>query len=164
MKLEIVEHCFGQYVNVDGIDVCDTDDIYSKEELLEKRLLLIDELKDNILSINPNIYIEIANTLSSLDSFDNNVDESSSNICEQCGNWNSSQVYERKQALINMMEADEEFGLYDATSDAVNRQGEISEGDMPSIIDYEGPTKHDESEIEYVEWDHKKQSWEKSNK
>lgn len=31
------------------------------------------ELKDNILSINPSIYIEIANTLSSLDSFDNNV-------------------------------------------------------------------------------------------
>jgi hypothetical protein len=97
MKIEIINHCFGEYIKVDGVDVCDMDDIESKEDLYEKRMLLIQELSDNILSIHPGVFIEIANTLSSLDSFEHDGEESSSDVCNQCGNWNSSEVYNKKQ-------------------------------------------------------------------
>lgn len=76
-------------------------------------------------------------------------------FCDKC---------KQMEHIIDIMKSDEQLGLYDDIIDVVNRQGEISEGDMPSIIDFTGPTKHTESEIEYVEWDHKKQSWEKSKK
>ena len=60
--------------------------------------------------------------------------------------------------IIDIMRSDDDI------IDVVNRQGKIAEGDMHSIIDFTGPTKHAESEIEYVEWDHKKQLWKKSKK
>jgi len=120
MKIEIIEHCFGQYVNVDGIDVCDRDDVYLKQDVQDKRLLLIEELKANMDDVHTGVWIHIAENL--IDFFDKNVDESSSDVCEQCGNWNSNQVYERKQALIDIMEADEKLGLY---NDIVDEKGNI---------------------------------------
>jgi hypothetical protein len=90
--------------------------------------------------------------------------------CDKC---------KQKNNIIEIMKDDESLGLYDekakcycghttycecgpdATSDAVNRQGKISEGDLPSIIDFEGPTKLNRSEIQYVKWNKKKQLWEK---
>jgi len=96
MKLEIIEHCFGQYVRVNGVDVCDMDNIYPKEELLEKRMLLIKELTNSNLFVHPSIWIDIANSLSGLDSFEYNEEESNSDVCDQCGNWNSTNVYDKK--------------------------------------------------------------------
>ncbi len=96
MKLEIIEHCFGQYVRVNGVDVCDMDNVYSKEELLEKRMLLIKELTNSNLFVHPSIWIDIANSLSGLDSFEYNEEESNSDVCDQCGNWNSTNVYDKK--------------------------------------------------------------------
>ncbi len=97
MKLEIINHCFGEYVRVDNVDVCDMDDVYSKEEIAEKRMLLIEELKANMDVLHPGIWIEVAQALSHLESFENDENESDSDTCEQCGNWNSHDVYNKKQ-------------------------------------------------------------------
>lgn len=117
MKLEIIEHCFGTSIEVDGINVCDMDNIHKEEELLEKRLLLIEELKANISYIHPGIFIEIANALSTLDCFEEDTEDGYSDTCEQCGGWNSKSTYYKttgdKDAIINIMETDEELGLYD---------------------------------------------------
>jgi hypothetical protein len=145
MKLEIVEHCFGQYVRVNGVDVCDMDNVYPKEELFEKRMLLIKELTDSNLFVHPSIWIDIANSLSGLDSFEYNDEESSSDVCDQCGNWNSTNVYDKKQIidkeqqkqhLIDMMKADEELGLYDEPKQVLTEEDIWSKEDIDAVTDY----------------------------
>lgn len=95
MKIEIVEHCFGSYVTVDGINLCEEEYVdkdlqrYHRGAILAELIKNIDKITgydwkqivEILINDNPNYLIDKEN--------------SSHDTCEQCGNWNSNVIYNK---------------------------------------------------------------------
>jgi hypothetical protein len=94
MKIEIGEHCFGSYVIVDGVDICD-EEFADKDTQRSLRGALLLEILRNSDNINNYYWKEIADmAVNNNTRYEVNAEESSHDTCEQCGNWNSNTVYE----------------------------------------------------------------------
>ena len=60
-------------------------------------------------------------------------------LCDKC---------KQKEIIIDIMKEDEKLGLYDDIVDVLNRQGKISEGTKPIILDEELRDYYDQMEKE----------------
>ena len=96
MKIQIGEHCFGSYVSVDDTNLCN-DEYVDLDLQREGRIKILAELNKNIENIPGSYWKELAE-MAILNNKDFEVDEEESfhDTCEQCGNWNSNLVYNKK--------------------------------------------------------------------
>jgi hypothetical protein len=103
MRIEIIEHCFGPDVRIDGESLSTYrgyDNTCTPEE--EER---ISSLKDQMLQelsaikgkIDMREWREIANIITNVrgSKFELDEENSSSDSCDQCGNWNSTETYNK---------------------------------------------------------------------
>ena len=95
MKVELFEHCFGSGANVDGVDVAETDkELFDPESQKEARRKIISELTKNMDNIPAYYWTELAEmAVRDNPEFELNEEENYNEVCEQCGNWNSTTVY-----------------------------------------------------------------------
>ena len=97
MKIVISEHCFGNDVYVDGVDLTEAEEgLFDPQKQKDYRgaiLLEIMQNMDNIQAYYWNDLVRMA--VENNPRYQLNTEESSSDVCEQCGNWNSSTVYNK---------------------------------------------------------------------
>lgn len=94
MKIEISEHCFGSYASVDGINLCE-DEYVDKDLQKDYRGAILLELMKNMDNIQSYYWKELAEmVVENNPRYEINEEETSHDTCEQCGNWNSTLVYE----------------------------------------------------------------------
>jgi hypothetical protein len=98
MKIVLSDHCFGSDAYVDDIDLSESEEgLFDPKTQKDARKKILSQLSENIDSI-PNYYWkELAEMVihSNLE-FERDEEGSSSDTCEQCGNWNTYTVYINK--------------------------------------------------------------------
>jgi hypothetical protein len=97
-SIEIVEHCFGSDVRIDGksLEINELNE-NNPQEVIELRKILINELFEIFEKIsNTDLrYIgEIITTIS--DKYEISEEESNESSCDQCGNWNYYSKFVKK--------------------------------------------------------------------
>jgi hypothetical protein len=98
-SIEIVDHCFGSDVVIDGISIdIDPENNNNIEEILKLRKELFNELfeiSDKISNYDLKYIAEVVARYS--DKFEYSEEESDNRSpCDQCGNWNYSEKYIKK--------------------------------------------------------------------
>ena len=97
MKIVISEHCFGNDVYVDGVDLTEAEEgLFDPKKQKDARRKLLTELGKNIDNIPAYYWNDLVRmAVENNPRYQLNTEESSSDVCEQCGNWNSSTVYNK---------------------------------------------------------------------
>jgi len=94
MKIEIIEHCFGPDVRINDESLFKHEyDNRTDDEIFQLRKILIDELVNNLNSLDMRELSEIAEMVVQTSGFEIDEENSSSDDCEQCGNYNYTHVY-----------------------------------------------------------------------
>jgi hypothetical protein len=85
-KIELGEGCYGPFIRINNVQI---DDNY------ELKKSIIDELLLNIDKLDMGDYVNITKILVEKCNYSFNNEQSTSDICEQCGNYNYSEIYEK---------------------------------------------------------------------
>lgn len=95
--IEYGEHCYGSYVIIDGENINQSEfDDRSDEYIRQLKLKLINELPNVVDNLSSYQLRHIAEIITQNNSdWDFDEDGSRSNKCDQCGNYNYSEVYRR---------------------------------------------------------------------
>lgn len=96
MKLEYGQHCFGSFIRVDGVDLDrEEKDIKQLKEIDKKISLILEELFVIRQELNADDWANICQIIvnNTNNKFNYIEEESSFDTCEQCGNWNNTEVY-----------------------------------------------------------------------
>jgi len=96
-KIEIYEHCFGPGVTIDGQSLFKHEyDERSDEEVRDLKLKLIQELINNVDQLDISQLRDIAGIVCNVvEGWQFVPEESYSDTCDQCGNYNWSEVCKR---------------------------------------------------------------------
>lgn len=96
-KLELIEGCFGPDVKINNKSIIDYEnDTIPEHEIHNLKLLLLNELINNVDNLSISNFREIGEILASIDpTLEQDDTESHSDSCDQCGNWNWNTVYKR---------------------------------------------------------------------
>jgi hypothetical protein len=96
-KLVLIEGCFGPDVVINDESIFHHEnDSRSEEHIRNLKLLLLNELINNVDNLSISHFREIGDILGSIDSsFEQDENESHSDTCDQCGNYNWETVYKR---------------------------------------------------------------------
>jgi hypothetical protein len=101
--IEYGEHCYGSYVTVDGEDLHQHEyDERGEEYIKQLKLKLVNELPkivDRLSTYDLKIIAEIITQNNSDWEYDE--ENSGTNTCDQCGNYNYNQIYERSVSPQN---------------------------------------------------------------
>jgi len=100
MKIEIIEHCFGQDVRIDDESLFKHEyDTRSDEEIASLQNKLLKELSDIKDNLDMADWSAIANMLvHRSNKFEYDGEKSSSSNCEQCSNINFTETYNKKNS------------------------------------------------------------------
>ena len=98
MQIILSEHCFGGSAYVDGIDITETDEgLFDPKEQKDARRKLLTELGKNIDNIPAYYWKELAEmVVQGNPDFEEDKEDGYHDTCEQCGNWNYKNVYNKK--------------------------------------------------------------------
>lgn len=96
-KIEIGEHCYGQFVTVDDSSIIKEEcDDRSEEEIKNTKLDILSELVNSIDTMDYSDWITICEIICRGNNFKLSEEGGSEgDSCEQCGNWNYRDVYAR---------------------------------------------------------------------
>ena len=96
MKLEYGEQCFGSFIRVDGVDLNrEEKNIKELKEIDKKISLILEELFVIRQELNADDWATICQIITNNENNEFKYIEEESNLdkCEQCGNWNNTEVY-----------------------------------------------------------------------
>ncbi len=98
MKISLSDACFGPNVSIDGESLfMDEYDSRTDDEIRNLRLRLIDELVKIINDVDMSDLKVIAEIVVTRGiEFEYNESESHTSDCEQCGSYNTREVYDKK--------------------------------------------------------------------
>lgn len=98
MQIILSEHCFGGSAQVDGVDITETHEgLFDPKEQKDARRKLLSELGKNIDNIDAGYWKELAEmVIQGNPNFEEDKEKSYHDTCEQCGNWNYQNVYNKK--------------------------------------------------------------------
>lgn len=97
MKIEISEGCFGPDVTVDNESLFKHEyDTRTDEEMEVIQSKVLQELSDIKGNLDMSDWSAIANIIASRGNFEYQENESTNTDCDQCGNYNYREVYNKK--------------------------------------------------------------------